>query len=426
MDLTRTARVLAARWPVVLIIALLGALAGWFGADYRNGSIETIFVGKAAIVLVEGVTDDDSNRAETEREAQLESIRLAALEANREQLDIDPDTNEIETSPANTVIIVGNEVQFIAQASTEDEAQQRALELRARYLADPSAGQRVQFEQRRNALAEQLDDVRVEIVALRAQLADTDPNASQRAELTALQDSLRGRLIGFREELLIPEIEARAQQAPIAGDDEEEPEPRPESEIQADIDLLSQRLSEVQAELAQLPAPLDPEFSAAQTELEVFQQRYNDLEADYLGYSLLLAELNNLVAPGETDTEPQTEADVSPGLYALVGLMLGTALAAGGILSADRLRAPVWVGPDAPFLTTLATMAERKPTEGSWYDEAGSPAVVPRCRPCEPAYWPVSTSGPGRLQSPATASNRWRCGRCRPTWRCRWPSPVVR
>jgi Mrp family chromosome partitioning ATPase len=372
MDLTRTARVLAARWPVVVIIALLGALAGWFGADFRNDSIETVHFGEAAIVLVEGVADDDTNRAATEREAQLESIRLAALEANREQLDLDPDTQEIETSPANTVVVTDeNEVLFVAQAATPDEARERALELRARYLADPSAGQRVQFQERRAALAAQLDDVRVEIVTLRAQLADTDPNASQRAELTALQDSLRGRLIGFREELLIPEINAREQQAQGGAVDDEEPEPRPESEIQADIDLISQRLSEVQAELAQLPDPLDPEFSAAQTELEVFQQRYADLEADYLGYSLRLAELNNLVAPGETFTRTQTEADVSPGLYALVGLMLGTALAAGGILSADRMRAPVWVGQDAPFLTTLATMAERKPTGAAWYDEAG-------------------------------------------------------
>ena len=371
MDLTRTARVLAARWPVVVIIALLGALAGWFGADYRNSSIETIYIGEAAIVLVEGVAEEDSNRAATEREAQLESIRDAALEANREQLDIDPDTNEIETSPANNVVIAENEVLFVAQASTEAEAQQRALELRARYLDDPSAGQQVQFQERRTALAGQLDAVRVEILALRAELADTDPNASQRAELTALQDSLRGRLIGFREELLIPEIEARGQQTQVGVDDEEEPEPRTESEIQADIDLISQRLSEIQADLAQLPAPLDPEFSAAQTELEVFQQRYNDLEADYLGYSLRLAELNNLVAPGDIDTDSVTEADVSAALYALVGLMLGTALAAGGILSTDRLRAPVWVGQDAPFLTTLATMAERKPTESAWYDEAG-------------------------------------------------------
>jgi Mrp family chromosome partitioning ATPase len=371
MDLTRTARVLAARWPVVVIIALLGALAGWFGAEYRNNSIETVYIGEAAIVLVEGVAQEDNNRAATELEAQLESIRDAALEANREQLDINPDTTEIETTPANTVAISdNNEVLFIAQASTREEAEERALDLRSRYLADPSAGERVQFEQRRTALAGQLADVRIEIEALQAELAETDPNASKRAELSALQDSLRGRLIGFREELLIPEIEAR-EQAQGGATTDEVPAPRPESEIQADIDLITQRLTEVQAELAQVPAPASTEFSAAQTELEVFQRRYDDLEADYLGYSLRLAELNNLVAPGGSDVDNVTEADVSAGLYALVGLMLGTALAAGGILSADRLRAPVWVAQDAPFLTTLATMAERKPTETAWYDEAG-------------------------------------------------------
>ncbi len=372
MDLTRTARVLAARWPVVVIIALLGALAGWFGADYRNNSIQTVYVGEAAIVLVQGVAEEDNNRAATELEAQLESIRESAIEANREQLDLDPSTTEVEMSPANTVIITDtNEVLFVAQAPTEVEAQARAVDLRARYLADPSAGQRVQFQERRAALASQLDTVRVEIVALQAELADFDPNATERAELTELQDSLRSRLIAFREELLIPEIEAREQQAQGGATTDEEPEPRSESEIQADIDLIDQRLDEVQAQLAEIPAPTSTEFSATQTELEVFQQRYNDLEADYLGYSLRLAELNNLVAPGESDANDVTEADVSPGLYALVGLMLGTALAAGGILSGDRLRAPVWVGQDAPFLTTLATMAERKPTGSAWYDEAG-------------------------------------------------------
>ncbi len=373
MDLTRTARVLRARWPVVVILALLGAIAGWMGAGYRNDSIEPLWEAGAPISLVEGAADEENARAGASVEDRLNEIRDLALEANRDIIDIDPDTREIETSPESGTILVNTdvgEVVFIAQARTEDEAIARASEIRQTYLTDPARDATARLNQLIGDLGDQMAETRQRIVELEGEVAGLDPNVERRAELTALLDALRGRLINFQEELLLPEITFREQQRNAVNTDEEA-EPRPLEEIQADIDEVQAKIVSTETQLAAIPPPPNSDYSVAATNLRVWQQRYTDLEADFQAYQLQLEELENPVVTEEINTTDVTPADASQGLYALVGLMVGTALAAAGILSGDRLRAPVWVASDASFLPTLATVSERTATELTWYDQPG-------------------------------------------------------
>jgi len=371
VDLTRTLRVLGSRWPLVVALALLGAIAGWFGAGFRNDRIEPVWEASAPISLVEGAADEETqgNRAEATIEDRLTEIQELAREINRDEIDIDPSTPDIETSPERGVILVdvdGKSVNFIARGGTEDAAVARALELRQNFLDDPEQNEAKRITALRDDLASQMSGARLEIAELEVQLTDLDPNADARAELAALLDTLKTRLTGFQEELLIPDIFVRDQ----AQTGTEEAEPRPAGEIQADIEAVTSKIASVEAQLEALHAPPNVEFSAVQTDLRVWQDRYVDLEADYRAYSLQLLELENPVVTEAVATSDVTPLPASRGLYALVGLMAGSAVAAAGLLSGDRLRGPVWVASDAPFIPTLATVAGRGATPAPWYDEA--------------------------------------------------------
>ena len=162
MDLTRTARVLAARWPIVVILAILGAVAGWWGAGYRNENIEPLWEATAPISLVEGAADQEGARAADSIEARLEEVRQLAMEVNREALDIDPSTSDIEMSAALTIQIDADngEVVFIAEAPTEEEAIARASEIRSAYISDPGQEAEGRIQQLINEVSRQMEEAR--------------------------------------------------------------------------------------------------------------------------------------------------------------------------------------------------------------------------------------------------------------------------
>jgi hypothetical protein len=260
------------------------------------------------------------------------------------------------------------EVVFIAQAPTEEDAVERASTIRSAYISDPGQEAEGRIQQLINEVSRQMEEARSQISAAESDVAALDPNSVQRSELLALADRLRSRLVEFREELLIPDIYDRATQTNAVNNTEEDTGPRPVEEIQADIDEVEAQLRSVESQLASIPEPGSSDYSQAATDLRVAQQRYTDLEADFQAYSLQLEDLANPVVTEAIDTTNVTPVAASRGLYALVGLMVGTALAAAGILSADRLRSPVWVGADVPFLPTLATVVQREASEVTWYD----------------------------------------------------------
>ena len=345
MDLTRTLRVLRARWPWVVVFAVLGFAAGVFGAAWRNASLTPVIRAEAPVTVVASVESEDnpSGVSRDFAQARLEEALAFALEVNADLLEANPSWEIFSDVDRGALV-------FVAEGSSTEEAQARAGELRSRYLEGQPPNVLEQIQTQLEQISARMADVRARIEAIGSPVA-VDPDEEERAELQALLESLRADALEYQKELLV-------------GSD------RAEDEVQADLDRTTLAIATVNAQLDRLgPPPTVSEFSAEQTLRRALEREYEELEASFQELFLRQAALSGPVVSEVIDVVDQTPDPVSRGAAGAIGLLVGLVLAVAGLLVVDRLFKPVWTGADLAPLPLLAAVPIRKPSRRSiWYD----------------------------------------------------------
>jgi Mrp family chromosome partitioning ATPase len=361
---------LAARWPIVLVVALVGVLGGMGGAYYRNSQIQPLFKGTAPVSFVQAVADseDTSGRSASGSGGGQQSSGSSQLDDAKAVAD--SVTEAFRASSPNSVVEIDAEtglLNFVAYGRTAEAAQQKATEFREIYLDTPVDSLAQQVDDQIAALETQLDTARAQIDSLTAAVALEDPYVDQRAELEAAMLSLQNQAAALRLELLIPEVFGQDDTAQSSSDDEE----RTDEVVQEELDKVMETITRIRGELEAIPAVEESEFTEEQTALRAAEAHYAELEADYQTLYLARQEFESPLSRELVTSTPETPESSSMAVFGGLGLLVGSLIGAGTVLGLDRLTRPVWVATDLGTLQTLATVRDRKPTSTVWYDNAG-------------------------------------------------------
>ncbi len=355
MELSRLLRIARARWWLFVALAGVGLVAGFVITSVSNSRIKPEFEAIAP-VLFTFENDDD-------RQTGLQNLVEAAM-------DLAEDANADNIGPLAIIRIDPEDVgiiQFVGLARNEADAQTTALLLRDTYIN--AARARLKGSQsEREAEIERLDSalatIEEEINGLNQDL-QADPDLVVRVdELTSDRESLERVLDDLEIELLLgPDTNPQ------------EDEPRTVEDVEAEIQIVEDRIAEIDQEISSIAVPSSDVLSEKTRRLEILNDQYNTLLNDYTAI-LLEVEPPEPFTLGITETIDNTTEPASEVLAGILGLIVGTGLSVGIVILADRARQTVWVGSDLGTMPVLAELPPRNPLRVAgqlWYELGGPP-----------------------------------------------------
>ncbi|HDL48406.1 MAG TPA: hypothetical protein ENH33_00385, partial [Actinobacteria bacterium] len=250
MDTSRLWRVIRARWLIIVVFAVVGALAAFTGATLRNDAITPVFQAEAPVTVFPdqaSIVDPKGQILDSVLQ-QLDNARSLAIASNAAFLQVHPDA---EIRPDANL----GRLTFVARSGTAGEAQSLAAEMRANYLQQEPLNLKQQ-------LADQLDAVTAQLEEVRGKLAELDTPTkaeiradSERSRLSGLLSSLRTRQNSLEQELLF------ATSTTLPPDTEPF---RTTEDIQAELYAVRGYISTYQEQLAALP-PANDQYSERET-----------------------------------------------------------------------------------------------------------------------------------------------------------------
>ncbi|MDJ0953326.1 MAG: hypothetical protein QNJ81_06580 [Acidimicrobiia bacterium] len=390
MQLGRVIKTLTAKWVIVVILAVAGASIGAILANNHNDGIRPRWRAEAPVTFfqIEEEEDSSSSRSNTsggtvdaENERARAGLLLEETLAANPRLSIQVDRED-------------NALLFIAVGRDGEETLAEALALRDEYEALGATVLSVdQIEATMATVLVDIDRLKEEIAAL--SLSEPEPeDPSITAERTALETeiaTLDQRQAQIAIWILNPELRPTEDDffgvepetsTTRAADEEEESEEEEEPPPIVSLEQLQDEqgrnniiLLRLRNALNQLPDPptADTLSVVDELELEALQLDLDELELQYVS---LLRRLDGR-PPGGFVEEPvvtdETQSERSVGLFAFLGLLVGSLLAGLAIVGYDQVRQPVWAGTDLDGLISLG-FVNRKRDEATddaiWYPTA--------------------------------------------------------
>ncbi len=403
MQLRRVIKTLVARWPVIVVLAIVGAAVGAILASNHNKSITPRFRAQAPITFFQleegdaasGTTNNartNSNTTSTATDAEAERTRAGllledALAANP-QLDIQVDRD------TNTLL-------FVAVGTDGEETLSDAVGLRSEYQSKVATVLNVdEIKATMVGTLEEIDQLRGQISEL--QVADPSPEdpkvTAQRTTLEEQISELAQRQAQIEIWIDNPELrpteteffgEDPANASRATGDDttrpsqtdtttdtttEEEPIISLEAleEEHSRNDLILFRLGN---ELRAVPdPPVAEELSSEDSlRLEALQLDLDDLEAEYVDLVRGLGGRSPGAFPEEPTFTDETKAARSTPLSGFLGMIVGIFIAGMAIVGHDQVRKPVWAASDLGNVMSLALVNRKRETDDEhqiWYPTA--------------------------------------------------------
>jgi capsular polysaccharide biosynthesis protein len=403
MQLRRVIKTLVARWPVIVVLAIVGAAVGVILASNYNNSISPRFRAKAPITFFQLAEDDatsgttsnarsNSNANSTATDADAERTRAGllleeTLAANpRLTIQVDRDTNTLL---------------FVAIGSDSAQTLADAVALRSEYQSKVSTVLNV--DEIRATMTSTLQ----EIDQLRGQIADlqvTDP-APEDPQITAQRTTLEAQITELAQrqaqiEIWIDNPELRPTETDFLGEDpanaarttgdettrssetetttastsDEEPIVSGEAlaEEHTRNDLILTRLAN---ELSTVPDPPAAEELSSEDSLrlDALQLDLDDLEAEYVDLVRGLEGRSPGAFPEEPSITDETKAARSTPLSGFLGMIVGIFIAGMAIVGHDQVRKPVWAASDLGNVMSLALVNRKRETDDEhqiWYPTA--------------------------------------------------------
>ena len=364
MEPQRFLHIIRARWWVIALVAVLGAVAAASMARANNSAIGRVYEAEAGINLAR-LTDEREDLFE----ARLESVLGQAEVALQTQLAGD-DSLSVYANPATGRIL------FSATAGDEIQAERLARDLRAAYLvAGPIVSDADQVAATLRDLRADIEELEAEIALLRSPVfVDPDVEAL-RLQLDAEIARLREYAASLKLQIKYPDLFPPVGIPTVDEAALEDPPLLAAFQLQRQLDDLELALIGLEAESAALGPPPDDTVSNDLEEL-VLQRQLTDLEERYVELSVQLV----AVEAGDSAIDPFVPViDRTPGPQpvlsaGLVGLLAGGLLAMVGLLVLDRTRRPLLVIEDVADYSPLGTVDRRRRGNAAlpWYPQGSS------------------------------------------------------
>lgn len=346
MEFRRALRILSAKWWLIALGAIAGALIAMYAAQTINSRIVPDFEANAVVNYLSLDTEKEGDF-----NARLGNARSAALGVLEEPgQDVQLDTK------ARTLT-------FTAVGSDHAALIATVTRLRDDFLATETDQEG--FEAATTAelarLQAQIDEVRTQLGSTASTSGSSiDPQtAAERDQLQFEINSLRQHIASLRVQLAFPDL---------ATSD-------PDT-LQADLDRSQDLLFRLTQGLAALPSETVTETTQSLDTL-VLQRHLQDLEARYVSFSLGLLEQPDVIGPiSPAFVADNSRDDIGTALAGGSGLLAGALGVIVIVLIADRLRPTLWTVEDlAPFSVTAVIDGGRPGANGRpWYPAAnGAP-----------------------------------------------------
>ena len=375
--------VLRAKWWIIAVVAIIGALIGTYVAVNNNRSIQPRWRGEAPVTFIsldgessEGSGGKGGNSTSSEVGAQAESVRARLL--LEEKLNANPNLS-IQVDREENILL------FASLGRDGDETLKQALDLRSQYQSLSSEVLNIdQIEESIESVFLEIERLRVDIDELTIDEPEPeDPEIiSARTVLVAEIGTLNERQTQLRIWVLSPEL--RPTEDEFFGIVEDDPNSEEDTTATTLVILVSTEdleseygenvtvLSRLDIQLGLIPdEPVIEELSTAEAlALEALQTREAELNAQYVD----LLQVADGRSPGGFFEEPiaidVTASTLPVALFGLVGALLGALLASTVLVGVDRARKTIWVPGSLEEIASLG-MIDRNRTDGLpqdiWY-----------------------------------------------------------
>lgn len=349
MELTRLARVVRDRWVFVVVIAVIGLLAGWVLTDLSNRQIQPLFQAEAPLRI-----DPVEGQSVADQTSELETVQQLAISSASDLLTSTP-------GASITIDIEGNRVVFTALGDSQLEARERAAALIESYFdVDPIAG---------GSVDELLAELEVEAQGLAAQLAEAQRTLTVEEQELIQQHDLLDLQIAAISQLIVDLTVADA--GASESDQGENAERRQELEALRD---------EYVAQKAALPPKPTTDLSATESlQVNAIQRRLDLLALDYERLYLRKLGVTNTGHADPIVIRDLTPQPTSPMTNGALGLVIGAGFAVMGLAFITVTRKPVWLAEDVrvPLLGEVPGRKVVSAPGAPWYDvEEGGPRKV--------------------------------------------------
>ena len=375
--------VLRAKWWIIAVVAIIGALLGSYLAVSNNRSIHPRWRGEAPVTFISLASSESSNGSggkggnstNSEISAEAEGVRARLL--LEETLNADPRLS-ILVNRENNILL------FTADGRDGDETLNKALELRSQYQSLSEEVLNIdQIKESIDSLLAEITVIRTDIGALTIEEPEPeDPEiVSARTVLVTEVDTLNGRQTQLRIWVLSPEL--RPTENEFFGI-VEEPEQVSDTTLPVDPILVSTEdleneyeenirvLNRLAIQLSLIPdEPAIEELSTVEAlTLEALQTRETELQTQYID---LLQVADGRSPAGFFEEPTATDVTATPrpiALFALAGAALGALMTSALLVGIDRARKTIWTPSSLEELTSLGTI-DRNRSDGLpqdiWY-----------------------------------------------------------
>jgi hypothetical protein len=386
MGIGNNLRILSAKWWVVVLVAVVGALLGSYLAKNHNDSIDSRWKAQAPVTFIAFTDDDSSGSAQTKNSNSTSSDIDAQAEGVRAQLLLEDTLREnpklsIQVDRANNVLL------FTAIGRDGDETLQQAVALRGGYRELSSEVLNI------DQINETVDSLLVEIQALNqridaAQPPEVEPEdtaiTTVRATLQAQIDTLVERQTQLRIWIVNPELRPTEDEffgiepdvASRSGSTETtiaaEPVIISNEDLQREFDENTRILNRLNTQMLVVPEPPPaPELDDKSTlALAAMQAETEELQAQYIE----LLQVVDGRSPGGFFEEPtatdETAATRPVGIFTLVGFLAGALVASIVLIGLDKSRKTAWSATSLGNVTCLGTIDRNRADGlpgGVWY-----------------------------------------------------------
>lgn len=360
MTANRLQQVIRARWWVLLLIAVVAVGA----ASLVNGLRDSTLLDRKAEA---GIT---FNRLLGELDNVLVQERMRAAASAAEDVNaaaLAGGLGPLSAGPTNLIALNARDsrLEFIGFGTTDEEATERAVGMRDRYLEEQALDGTAEIDRRINVVAAQLDEIMQKVEVETALTPPTPVEIVRDARITELQaqvTALAGRYGTLTVELITP------------GDPTDPIPPRSTSEILAEREDVRSAMLEAQTELTELELERDavePENAA----LALLRTRETQLR---LALDTLVASRITEEPIGSLDAVETSTASIAttPTFMTLaIGFLAGLLVGLVGLMLVDRLRQPLWSAADVEPHHRLPEVQKRssaghRQTGTVWYQTA--------------------------------------------------------
>ena len=375
--------VLRAKWWIVALVAIAGALLGTYVAVSNNRSIRPRWQGQAAVTFISLADGESSegkggNSTSSEISAQAEGVRAQLL--LEETLNADPKLS-IHVDRETNVLL------FTAIGRDGEETLTQALELRSQYESLSSEVLNIdQIEDSIDSHLAEMTDLRERIDALGIEEPEPeDPEiTSARTVVVGQVTTLNERQTELRIWILSPEL--RPTEDEFFGIVDEETKSNDTTEealpvepilvstedLEEEFDENTRVLTRLDLQLSLIPdAPVAEELTAEDAlTLEALEAREAELQAQYVDL-LQVADGRSPAGFFEEPTAVDVTASTRPvALFSLAGALLGALVSSAVLVGIDRTRKTIWMPSSLEEITSLGVI-DRNRSDGLpqdiWY-----------------------------------------------------------